>query len=436
MSEEQPIEGNRIATVGHQENKTAADAKTGFKDLSSGIKGSFEDKEAEYAKRIIAGEDPASMGVPGPLQEGVRRKIDELQQKKPESEQPVEEQLAESHLDFGTTEEELEEQKAKAREAMAETQSATPLDFGDTEEEIEAQKAAKRATMAESHLDFGDTEEEIEAQKAMKRAEMYETPASQEDRQLTVQERFYNFLHRKDAKEERAQVEALSQELFDRVDRDKLLNDPEFIYSADQYRELLTIRNGVTEGKHNGQGFLENRAIRSSLEGIRRRWEERGLLGEPQEEKDEPVTTETPLTSEQLADKRRGLRLNIQTAFDQRDKFFMRFPPGESDTDYASEIGNTVEILDLENEKREVYPSLFGYEAAEYDDAFLDAIAKRTQKLFDQQRHDVKNDVIKQYGDEKLFGEPITEEQFEYITERIAPRVAITPAPAQTPPAA
>jgi hypothetical protein len=147
MSEGQTIDVGPTTATSEIGNKTATDAKAGLEALSSGLKSAFSDKEEEYARRIVAGENPASMGVPASLQEGVRNAVDRLQQK---STLPAisQEEGATQALDFGTTDEELEQQKAEARAKIPETQPET-IDFGTTEGELGEQKAIVRAYLSE-----------------------------------------------------------------------------------------------------------------------------------------------------------------------------------------------------------------------------------------------------------------------------------------------
>jgi hypothetical protein len=242
------------------------------------------------------------------------------------------------------------------------------------------------------------------------------------ERQLDFQEKLYNFLNRKEAKEQRTQVEELSQELFDRVDREKLLGDPELIYSAEQYRELLSIRAGVAGDLHNIQGYIENVAIRNSLEGIKRYWGERGFLKDKPESPIETGDTEAVASPESLADKRETLRKKVETSFSQRDKYFIRLRNDDFPEDFASEIDHIMQILNLEEETQELYPTRFGYPKVEYDNAFLNSVSKRTKYLFEGHRQAVKEWITKQSEGKTIFDEPYSEDQNEYITEKIAPR--------------
>lgn len=93
--------------------------------------------------------------------------------------------------------------------------------------------------------------------------------------------------------------------------------------------------------------------------------------------------------------------------------------------------------LNLESNERAVDSSrLLGYEPVEYDERFLNAMIKHAQKPFDQHREATKQGVKTAFENQELFGQPMSDEAIESITEKIAPNVTIAaPRPVEAPPA-
>jgi hypothetical protein len=253
-----------------------------------------------------------------------------------------------------------------------------------------------------------------------------EKPEKPEEYKLTWQEHIYNFLNRREALEQRARVERLAEELFDRVDLEKLATDPDLMYTAGQYKELLSIRQGVSEGLHNKQGYIENTAIGNNLESIKRYWEKHGFLKDEFDTSVNDSVAETITTPELLENKRKALRTSITSSYEKRDFYFTYLRTDSFQIDFTPAVTTLRKVLDIESSDQSLYPHLFGYPKVEYDNSFLEAVKRRAQFLFDGHREAVRENVEKDFEGALIFGKPMGDEEFEFITEKIAPRAKIT----------
>lgn len=256
------------------------------------------------------------------------------------------------------------------------------------------------------------------------------TEISQGENKLGIQEKFYNFLRRKDAAEQRSQVESLSKDLLDRLDMEKLVDDPNLVIYAEQYRELLSVESGVTQGLHKKQGYIENTAIRYSLENIKKGWQEKGLLKEKSGVTSESDGEKSVLSQEQLAEKRKFVGATIKSAYDQRGFLYVNLKTDNYQGDLSVSVYGFTKALDIENsDKSWFYPSHFGYSQVEFDDRFLNTIMRHSQNLFDGQRQAVKEYVAKNHEGESILGKPWGEEETNFMTDRLAPDVRIMKTP-------
>jgi hypothetical protein len=254
-------------------------------------------------------------------------------------------------------------------------------------------------------------------------AEVGEMNRQPEAAGLSLQEKFYNFLNRKEAGEQRERVQSLAQELYDRIDVDKLIVESD-TFAANEYRELLAVKEGVDAGLNKRQGFIENRAVGNMLEYMKENWEKKGMLRDLENEGAMPANEdETSLTEEQLREKRDKLREDIVKGLSGVNRNFAFLHDDQFSDNLALGAENLASVLDLEDRKRVLNSEGFGYNGqAEYDDRFQ-AAAKRAQALFDGHRSAVGRYVEGVNAGKEIFGEPMTAEQNDVIVEGIAPKI-------------
>ncbi len=276
---------------------------------------------------------------------------------------------------------------------------------------------------------FGETEKEIQNQSKEKSKTEINTDEVQEKKvqeeqddgivPLTFQEKIYNFLHGGETNKLRSEVKEIADDLSNRIDMQKLIQDDLVLHSGGQYREILGILNGINEGKHNNQGYIENTAVKSALERIGKEWEERGLLKDT-DKKNETVGNKEPvrLNEEELLKRRNLLLESIISSYEKMEESYLSVNGRETATNFVSGLTSIKTILNLEDRNEKFNLSRYGYNLPEFDQKFLEAAKQQAQNLFDSHREAVIERIKEHQKD-------MSEQNLQKLADAFAPQVQI-----------